>query len=172
MNFYINLSMSRKLFKQDKNYILKKAQMETKSFLLKNLIQKSIIKYEMKSNPLGLIDSTSISLKKYKINHESTLNFFYKKISTIYRYNYGEVQLSFLWDGSSHYEFYKNRWIIFFEKETKKMIENYSFLKHILSITVFYEDINDISENQYQLSTFIRKEFKIQVFKKKGVVIR
>ena len=89
----------------------------------------------MKSNPLGLIDSTSISLKKYKIYDESKLNFFYKKISTIYRYNYGEVQLSFLWDGSSHNEFYKIRWINFFKKETKKMIENHSFLIHILSIT-------------------------------------
>ena len=52
------------------------------------------------------------------------------------------------------------------------MIENYSFLKHILSITVFCDHINNISENQYKLSTYVRKEFKIQVFKKKGVVIR
>ena len=164
--------MSIKLFKQDKNYILKKAQRESQSYLLKNLIKKSIKKYELKSNPLGLIDSTSISLRKYEINHESKLNFFYKKISTIYRYNYGEVQLSFLWDGSSHNEFYKIRWINFFKKETKKMIENHSFLIHILSITVFCDDINNISENQYKLSTYIRKEFKIQVFKKKGIVIR
>ena len=153
--------MSIKLFKQDKNYILKKVQSKTKNHLLKNLIKKSIIKYELESNPLGLIDSTSISLKKYEINHESKLNFFYKKISTIYRYNYGEVQLSFLWDGSSHHEFYKNRWVSFFENETNKMIENYSFLKYILSITVFSKNINDISENQYKLSTYIRKEFKI-----------
>ncbi|MDG2342511.1 MAG: hypothetical protein P8L24_05555 [Cytophagales bacterium] len=164
--------MSIKLFKQDKNYILKKVQSKTKNHLLKNLIKKSIIKYELESNPLGLIDSTSISLKKYEINHESKLNFFYKKISTIYRYNYGEVQLSFLWDGSSHHEFYKNRWVSFFENETNKMLENYSFLKYILSITVFSKNINDISENQYKLSTYIRKEFKIQVFKKKGVVLR
>tara|TARA_B100001758_G_scaffold215325_1_gene200917 strand:- start:629 stop:1123 length:495 start_codon:yes stop_codon:yes gene_type:complete len=164
--------MSIKLFKQDKNYILKKAQSESKNYLLKNLIKKSIIKYELVSNPLGLIDSTSSSLKKYEIYHYDKLNFFYKKISTIYRYNYGEVQLSFLWDGSSHNEFYKNRWINFFKKETTKMIENYSFLKHILSITVFCDHINNISENQYKLSTYVRKEFKIQVFKKKGVVIR
>ena len=52
------------------------------------------------------------------------------------------------------------------------MIQNNSFLKHILSITVFDNEINNISENQYKLSTYIRKEFKIQVFKKKGVVIR
>ena len=164
--------MSIKLFKQDKNYILKKVQRKTKNQLLKNLIKKSIIKYELESNPLGLIDSTSVSLKKYEINHESKLNFFYKKISTIYRYNYGEVQLSFLWDGSSHNEFYKNRWIRFFKKETEKMIQNNSFLKHILSITVFGDEMINISENQYKLSTYIRKEFKIQVFKKKGVVIR
>ena len=164
--------MPTKLFKQDKNYILKKAQSETKRHLLGSLIKKSILKYQNKSNSLGLIDSTTISLKKYKIDHEKSLNFFYKKISTIYRYNFGEVQLSFLWDGSSHHEFYKNRWVSFFENETNKMLENYSFLKYILSITVFSKNINDISENQYKLSTYIRKEFKIQVFKKKGVVLR
>ena len=52
------------------------------------------------------------------------------------------------------------------------MIQNNSFLKHILSITVFGDEMINISENQYKLSTYIRKEFKIQVFKKKGVVIR
>ncbi len=164
--------MPTKLFKQDKNYILKKAQRDTKNYLINNLIKKSILKYEKKTNSLGLIDSTTICLKKYKIDNEQLLNFFYKKISTIYRYNFGEVQLSFLWDGSSHHEFYKNRWVTFFNNETNKMLKNYSFLKNILSITVFSKNSNDISENQYKLSTYVRKEFKIQVFKKKGVVLR
>ena len=41
----------------------------------------------------------------------------------------------------------------------------------VLKCNPEFLEIN-ISENQYKLSTYIRKEFKIQVFKKKGVVIR
>ena len=127
--------MPTKLFKQDKNYILKKAQRETKRHLLDSLIKKSILKYQKKSNPLGLIDSTTISLKKYKIDNEELLNFFYKKISTIYRYNFGEVQLSFLWDGSSHHEFYKNRWV-------------YLMLKYYIRI-VISDIFHEIHNHQY-----------------------
>ena len=109
--------MSDKLFINDKNYILKKVQSQTKNSLLQLLISNSIKKFEKSTNSLGLIDETSRIIQKFKIKSYKELNFFYKKISTIYRYNHGEVQLSFLWDGSSHEEFYKNRWIDFFNEE-------------------------------------------------------
>ena len=51
------------------------------------------------------------------------------------------------------------------------MMENYSFLKAILSITVFDKEIKEKSEFQYRLSTYIRKDFNIQVFKRKGIVL-
>ena len=84
-----------KQFKNDKNYILKKIQLETKEKLLKKLIKTSTILYNKKSNPLGLIDKTTDKLKKTKEINYKSLNFFYNKLSTIYRYNHGEVQLSF-----------------------------------------------------------------------------
>ena len=108
--------MSTKLFKNDNNYILKSVQNDTKKELLKYLIEISIRKYEINSNPLGLVDDSIKKLNNYNSRVISRLNFFYKKISAIYRYNYGEVQLSFLWDGSTHHEFYKKRWIHFFKK--------------------------------------------------------
>ncbi len=49
--------MSVKQFKNDKNYILKKIQLETKDRLLKKLIKMSSETYTNKSNPLGLIDN-------------------------------------------------------------------------------------------------------------------
>ena len=58
--------MSIKQFKNDKNYILKKIQLETKEKLLKKLIKTSTILYNKKSNPLGLIDKTTDKLKKTK----------------------------------------------------------------------------------------------------------
>ena len=170
-NFYINLSMSVKQFKNDKNYILKKIQLETKDRLLKKLIKMSSDTYTNKSNPLGLIDKTTNRLNKIREYNLKSLYFFYNKLSAIYRYNYGEVQLSFLWDGSSHEEYYRNRWISFFVKETDRMSQNLSFIKSVLYMTIFTKDINEKSEVQYKLSTFLRKDFNIQVFKRKGIVV-
>ncbi|MAS38974.1 MAG: hypothetical protein CMB84_03135 [Flammeovirgaceae bacterium] len=161
--------MSNKLFKNDKNYILKSVQNDTKDELLLHLLELSIKKYEFHSNPLGLVDSSFKKLKKYNNDVISKLNFFYRKISAIYRYNHGEVQLSFLWDGSSHTEFYRRRWVNFFKQEILNMTEKKVFLKTLLSLTILRD--SDLNQLQYNLSTFIRKKFKIQVFKKKGVVL-
>ena len=163
--------MSVKQFKNDKNYILKKIQLETKDRLLKKLIKMSSDTYTNKSNPLGLIDKTTNRLNKIRKYNLKSLNFFYYKLSAIYRFNYGEVQLSFLWDGSSHEEYYRNRWISFFLKETDRMSQNLSFLKSILYLTIFSKDFNENSEVQFKLSTFLRKDFNIQVFKRKGIVV-
>lgn len=159
--------MSSKLFKNDKNYILKIAQKETKTQLISYLINEAIKKYELKSNPLGLIYKPYLKSEKLNVTELMKLNFFYRKISTIYRYNYGEVQLSFLWDGSSHNEFYKRKWISFFKKETSAMINNDTFIKSLLMLT----KNRDINKLQYKISTFVRKKFNIQVYKKKGIVL-
>ena len=164
---YVNLIMSSKLFKNDKNYILKIVQKETKTHLLYYLINETVEKYELKSNPLGLTHESYFMSKNLNARDLIKLNFFYRKISTIYRYNFGEVQLSFLWDGSSHYEFYKRKWISFFKKETLDMINNETFIKSLLMLT----ENKDINKLQYKISTFIRKKFNIQVYKKKGVVL-
>ena len=57
--------MSTKLFKNDKNYILKSVQNDTKKELLIYLIEISIHKYEVKSNPLGLVDDSIKKLNNY-----------------------------------------------------------------------------------------------------------
>lgn len=163
--------MSVKQFKNDKNYMLKKIQLETKDRLLKKLIKMSSETYTNKSNPLGLIDKTAYRLNKIREYNLKSLYFFYNKLSAIYRYNYGEVQLSFLWDGSSHEEYYRNRWISFFVKETDRMLQNLSFLKSVLYLTIFSKDINEKPELQYKLSRFLRNDFNIQVFKRKGIVV-
>ena len=52
-----------------------------------------------------------------------------------------------------------------------RMINNNSFLKSILSITALKKSKEKITEIQYNLSTFIRKKYNIQVYKRKGVVL-
>ena len=79
--------MSLKQFKNDKNYILKKIQLETKDRLLKKLIKMSRDTYANKSNPLGLIDKTTNRLNKIREYNLKSLYFFYNKLSAIYRYN-------------------------------------------------------------------------------------
>ena len=163
--------MSSMQFRNDKNYILKKVQSNTKKPLLDYLIKKSTERYEISTNPLGLNDNTSNMIKNFKINNYKKLDFFYRKISAIYRFNHGEVQLSFLWDGSSHEEFYKNRWSSFFKNEIKRMVNNEKFRKILLSILILIKKKDGISNLQYYLSTFIRNKYNIQVFKRKGVVL-
>ena len=51
------------------------------------------------------------------------------------------------------------------------MMRKYSFLKAILSVTIFDRKDNEKTEFQYRLSSFIRKDFNIQVFKRKGIVV-
>ena len=77
IKIYVNLNMSTKLFKNDKNYILKSVQNDTKKDLLKYLIEISIHKYEIKSNPLGLVDDSIKKLNNYNSRVISRLNFFY-----------------------------------------------------------------------------------------------
>ena len=68
--------MSSKLFKNDKNYILKIAQKETKTQLISYLINEAIKKYELKSNPLGLIYKPYLKSEKLNVTELMKLNFF------------------------------------------------------------------------------------------------
>ena len=47
------------------------------------------------------------------------------------------------------------------------MINNDTFIKSLLMLT----KNKNINKLQYKISTFIRKKFNIQVYKKKGVVL-
>ena len=149
----------------------KLSEKDTKFSDITDSVSTSINKYEEKTNSIGILDKTSELINNYNLKNSKNFIFFYNKISAIYRYNYGEIQLSFLWDGSSHEEFYRNKWKNFFKNEIKLMCSKYSFLKNIISMTIFNKKNNDISELQYNLSTLIRKKFNIQVFKRKGIVV-
>ena len=57
--------MKIKLFKADKNYILKKVQKESQSSLIKFLISTSINTYQKKTNSIGILDKTSELINNY-----------------------------------------------------------------------------------------------------------
>ena len=56
---------------------------------------------------------------------------------------------------------------IFLQRETNRMSQNLSFLKLVLYLTIFSNNVDEKAEIQYRVSTFLRKDFNIQVFKEK-----
>ena len=76
--------MKIKLFKADKNYILKRVQKESQSSLIKFLISTSINKYEEKTNSIGILDKTSELINNYNLKNSKDFIFFYNKISAIW----------------------------------------------------------------------------------------
>ncbi len=164
--------MKNKLFKSDKNIILKKTQYKLRKKLLRDLIFNTIKEYKIKNNSLGIIDNVIESIENYKINNEKEFYYFYNKIAAIYRYKYGNNQLSFIWDGRSHSDYYKEKWIFYFKKEAKHFIKNSSFIKIILKLTALNYQTNKLKTLHYKLSSFIKQRFEIQVFKRKGIDLK
>ena len=68
--------MKIKLFKADKNYILKKVQKESQSSLIKFLISTSINTYQKKTNSIGILDKTSELINNYNLKNSKDFIFF------------------------------------------------------------------------------------------------
>ena len=68
--------MKIKLFKADKNYILKRVQKESQSSLIKFLISTSINKYQEKTNSIGILDKTSKLIDNYNLKNSKDFIFF------------------------------------------------------------------------------------------------
>ena len=69
--------MKIKLFKADKNYILKKVQKESQSSLIKFLIATSINTYQKTTNSIGILDKTSELINNYNLKNSKDFIFFY-----------------------------------------------------------------------------------------------
>ena len=70
--------MKIKLFKSDKNYILKKVQKESQSSLIKFLIATSINTYQKTTNSIGILDKTSELINNYNLKNSKDFIFFSK----------------------------------------------------------------------------------------------
>ena len=164
--------MLKNLFISDKNYLLQEVQIQSRDKLIQEFILKAIREYQIKNNPLGIEDNMVESLKNYEVGNKNDFYYFYNKIAGIYRYRSGENQLSFIWDGRNHKEFYKENWTNFFKSEIKSMLKKSSFIKIILNLTALKGTSESLKKLHYKLSDLVRKKFHIQVFKRKGIVLR
>ena len=71
-------------------------QYKLRNKLLRDLIFNSIKEYKIKNNSLGIIDSVIESIENYNVKNEKEFYYFYNKIAAIYRFKYGNNQLSIL----------------------------------------------------------------------------
>jgi hypothetical protein len=130
--------MFRRLFPSDKNHILMEVQTSQRDTLLLELVSYVKGYYLHHYNPMGLIDDTILEINKQKDFPFEAFNEFYHDLAAIYRFRNGEVQLEFLFDGSTHHEKYTREWRDFFMQNVREFCVNKFFIRAVLDISVFH----------------------------------
>jgi len=162
--------MVRRLFPSDKNYLLSEVQASQKGSLLQYLVHFVKQYYLNNYNPLGLIDDTILEIQKEKEFPFESFEEFYHDLAAIYRFKHGEVQLEFLFDGSSHDEKYVNEWINFFKQNIKTYCTNRYFIRAVLDISVFHHHDRVASLAGDRLKYFLNQYYGMKVYKYRGIM--
>lgn len=165
-----DISIGKKLFPADKNYILKDVQVRTEGELLMWLIDYVKEYYETFHNPLGLVDNTIETIRSATFSNSKLFQEFYNELAGIYRYKHGEVQLAFLFDGDSHYAKYKSEWKVTFMKWVTQLLANRVVMRAFLEITVF----GVTNEKQLELilnrlKLYVEQHFQLKIYKYRGI---
>lgn len=162
--------MVRRLFPTDKNYILNEVQASQKDDLLHYLVHHVKNYYLQHSNPLGLIDDTILEIQKEKDFPSEAFDEFYHDLATLYRFKYGEIQLEFLFDGTSHYEKYERDWEVFFKHNIKAYCTNRYFVRAVLDIAVFHYQDRVAFLAGDRLKYFLNQYYGLKVYKYRGIM--
>ena len=162
--------MIRKFFPLDKNYLLEEAQLALQDALLTQLIETVKTQYELRHNPLGIIDSFSERIRQYTPKNVKPLHTFYQNLAGVYRFKFGDSQLEFVWDGRDHFEKYKVDWVQTFLIWTSEFCKQELFINAVLDLSVFLPDNRhaDLAENK--MNHFILKQFELKIHKSRGIV--
>lgn len=166
---YIKAQMDTKLFTLDKNYLLKEVQIKLRAKLLRQLVSDAKNLYLEKSNPLGLIDETIIKLVNTESRDIDYLNSFYYELAGIYRLKYGENQLEFLFDGSSHFIKYEKDWQRRFRKWMIEFLRHKHFVRAILEGSYLDTEEQDKKNLQIRLKLFLEQQFHFRIYKYRGI---
>ncbi|MBK5278659.1 MAG: hypothetical protein JJE09_07330 [Bacteroidia bacterium] len=162
--------MIRKFFPLDKNYLLEEAQFALQAELLTQLINTVKTQYELRHNPLGIIDSFSERIQKFTPNEVTSLNHFYQILAGVYRYKFGNSQLEFVWDGREHFEKYKIDWTQTFITWTNEFCKQELFINAVLDLTVFLPGNEQAHLAENRMNHFILRQFELKIHKSKGIV--
>jgi hypothetical protein len=162
--------MIRRLFPTDKNYILGEVQASQKDSLLQYLVQFVKQYYLQNHNPLGLVDDTIIEIQKNKEFPVEAFDDFYHDLAAIYRFKHGEVQLEFLFDGSSHSEKYIADWVTFYKQNIRAFCLNRYFIRAVLDLSVFHNHDRVAYLAGDRLKYFLSQYYAMKVYKYKGIM--
>ena len=161
--------MEGKLFSLDKNFILKEVQLRSKNALLNDMVHAVRKTYLKEHNPLGLIDHTIETIHRCKNPDYDYLDNFYFELAGIYRYKYGENQLTFLFDGDTHFEKYEKDWERAFHKWMKKFIRHRHFIRAILEGSILNATPEGQQHVSIRLKLFLEQYFNLRVYKYRGI---
>ena len=159
----------KKLFKYDKNYILKEAQSSLKDELLLEMVKKVKTHYITYHNPLGLEDDTIIKIKSCQTYLTTDFEDFYYSIAGIYRFKYSDNQLEMIFDGKDHLQKYKEEWKLAFFRWIREFLKYNNFIKAVLEAAIFCPDQKSLGIHN-RMKYFLINFFGIKVYKYKGIV--
>ena len=159
----------KKLFKYDKNYILKEAQSSLKDELLLDMVNKVKKHYLIHHNPLNLEDDTIMKIKSCQLYSIDDFDDFYYSIAGIYRFRYGDNQLEILFDGTDHFQNYQDQWKAAFNAWIKEFLKYNNFIKAVLEAAIFSSDQRCIGIHN-RMKYFLINFFGVKVYKYKGIV--
>lgn len=162
--------MIRRLFPSDKNYILSEVQASHQNSLLQYLVSYVKQYYLQNYNPLGLIDDTILEINKDKDFPIEPFEEFYHDLAALYRFKHGEVQLEFLFDGTSHDIKYINEWGNFFKQNIRAYCLNRHFIRAVLDIAVFHHHDRVAFLAGDRLKYFLNQYYGMRVYKYRGIM--
>lgn len=160
----------RLIFPQDKNYILKEAQENTKTQLLNFLSETVRNTYLDKYNPLGLEDDTIIAIRNCKHPQVSNLESFYYELAAVYRYKIGSNQLEFIFSGKSHYDKYIDDWREAFEIWTEDFMDSPYFIRAVIQMTILGPNDRSASLAANRLKVYLSQYFNLKIYKYRGIM--
>lgn len=162
--------MVRKFFPLDKNYLLEESQLRLQDRLLFELANDAKTAYQHFHNPLGLNDCFSDRIAQFEPKNLKPLHVFYQNLAGIYRYKFGENQLTFLWDGKDHSEKYEEDWSTTFREWTGRLCFNPQFVQAVLDLTVFLPGNRTAHLAENRMNAVMLGLFEVKIHKHKGIV--
>lgn len=142
--------VEHKYFPQDKNYLLKTVQAFSKECLIKQWIDETLNAYNTQHNPMGLEDDFTQTLRDTIHLSSTLLDPYYDLVAAIYRYDHGETQLTFQWDGRTHMEVYDAEWKRMYGhwikslsliKEIQRPLIKYAVTGHLMNVDFLHQSI-------------------------------
>ena len=136
------MNIEEKYFPNDKNYLLKTVQAFSKEMLLDQWIRRILDTYMQMENPMGFEDDFTKSLRVNIFDSKKILDQCYDVVCAVYRLKFGDNQLSFIWDGRTHMEFYDEIWKDTFNDWMKKLCLKPEIYRGIIKSAISGDNVN------------------------------